>query len=462
MSFVNLDVTALGNSPSSQVAANQQSEMAVRRMASEFEALLLRQLTSNVNSNADDEDGESLFGNGGGLGLSRQLFSEQMADTMAKNGGVGLADLIVKQVMDNRAGKTKASANTAERAVDAARSIREKPAAKPENSAAMSGSQEVAPAITHRNRARVNPVSSELVNSNDIVIISRASDVNETTNKKFIAAPIARPDASDAPSEVSANDSTVSPLANSSANPNSTQRFLTENDVTSLVRPRRVSPLADVEETPSTLNVEDSPSVSDVEENASASTQPFVPVSGPSRRHISRPVNRSAVSSSNRVSSSFARVVNAPSARVEKETRMTNAEPVSLKMYVSGPIRSRFGPRIDPINGRLRYHTGIDIAAPAGTPIGAAAAGKVVFAGRNGGYGNMVIIEHADGTLTRYGHAEKLLVKEGDVVDSGQAIALVGSTGHSTGPHLHFEVKKNGQFVNPLTVLPKDFTLARR
>ena len=143
-------------------------------------------------------------------------------------------------------------------------------------------------------------------------------------------------------------------------------------------------------------------------------------------------------------------------------TPMSSAQPVGLQMYVRGPIRSRFGPRIDPINGRLRMHTGIDIAAPAGTPIGAAAAGKVIFAGLNHGYGNMVIIEHPDGTLTRYGHAEKLLVKEGDEVASGEVIALVGSTGHSTGPHLHFEVKKNGEFVNPLTVLPKDFTLVRR
>ena len=136
--------------------------------------------------------------------------------------------------------------------------------------------------------------------------------------------------------------------------------------------------------------------------------------------------------------------------------------PVSLQMYVRGPIRSRFGPRIDPIDKVPRFHRGIDIAAPTGTPIGAAAEGRVIFSGRNKGHGNQVVIEHPDGTVTRYGHASQLIVKEGDYVEQGQTIALVGSTGHSTGPHLHFEVIKDGAYVDPLKVLPKGFALARR
>lgn len=141
---------------------------------------------------------------------------------------------------------------------------------------------------------------------------------------------------------------------------------------------------------------------------------------------------------------------------------LTPVAQVALRTPINGALRSTFGPRVDPINGKHRFHKGIDLAAPRGTPIGAAAEGQVVFAGRNGGYGNMVILKHADGRVTRYGHAERLYVTRGDVVKAGQTIAAVGSTGHSTGPHLHFEVFERGTPVNPLRVLVNDATLRRR
>jgi murein DD-endopeptidase MepM/ murein hydrolase activator NlpD len=131
-------------------------------------------------------------------------------------------------------------------------------------------------------------------------------------------------------------------------------------------------------------------------------------------------------------------------------------------MPVQGRITSDFGGRRDPVNGRHRFHEGIDIAAPKGTPIQAAAAGTVIYAGRNGGYGNTILVEHADGRTTRYAHADSLMVNAGDTVEAGQTIAAVGSTGHSTGPHLHFEVMENGRHVSPLKVLANDYTLARR
>lgn len=134
----------------------------------------------------------------------------------------------------------------------------------------------------------------------------------------------------------------------------------------------------------------------------------------------------------------------------------------SLRMPVNGTLTSKFGSRRDPIHGDQRNHRGIDIAAPRGTPIEAAATGTVVFAGRQGGYGKTVIIELPDGRQTRYAHAEKLLVHAGDEVKTGQVIATVGSTGRATGPHVHFEVTENGRAVNPLQVLAKDSTLARR
>lgn len=122
----------------------------------------------------------------------------------------------------------------------------------------------------------------------------------------------------------------------------------------------------------------------------------------------------------------------------------------NLAMPVSGRITSGYGYRTHPIFRVRRMHTGVDIAAPAGTAIHAAAGGTVVFSGRWGGYGNCVIIDHGGGMATLYGHCSSLLVQEGQVVRQGQTIATVGSTGLATGPHLHFEKRINGQPVNPL------------
>ncbi|TVQ64959.1 MAG: M23 family metallopeptidase, partial [Spirulina sp. DLM2.Bin59] len=113
-------------------------------------------------------------------------------------------------------------------------------------------------------------------------------------------------------------------------------------------------------------------------------------------------------------------------------------------------LTSGYGPRWG------RMHRGIDIAAPTGTPIYAAAAGEVISAGwNNGGYGNWVRIRHADGSITLYAHHSRVLVRTGDRVEQGQKIALMGSTGFSTGPHLHFEVHPAGRgAVNPMAFLP--------
>lgn len=114
-----------------------------------------------------------------------------------------------------------------------------------------------------------------------------------------------------------------------------------------------------------------------------------------------------------------------------------------------GYITSGFGRRSDPITGRIAMHTGLDFAAPRGTAIYAVGAGVVTFSARNGAYGNMVEIAHGDGYKTRYAHAHTLMVEVGDLVSKGQQIATVGSTGRSTGPHLHLEVYRNGMAVNP-------------
>lgn len=120
---------------------------------------------------------------------------------------------------------------------------------------------------------------------------------------------------------------------------------------------------------------------------------------------------------------------------------------------VNASITSNFGTRVHPILGYRRFHAGIDFGAASGSPIWAADAGVVIFAGWYGGYGRAVIINHGGGITTLYGHTSQVYVSEGQTVGQGQAIAAVGSTGLSTGPHLHFEVRQQGNPVNPMGYL---------
>lgn len=116
----------------------------------------------------------------------------------------------------------------------------------------------------------------------------------------------------------------------------------------------------------------------------------------------------------------------------------------------TGRISSQFGFRDDPFTGERKFHGGMDIATPIGTPIAAAYGGRVIESvNSDQGYGNHIIIQHADGLITIYGHCSKLLVETGTVVRAGEIIAEVGSTGNSTGPHLHFEARINGIKVGP-------------
>jgi murein DD-endopeptidase MepM/ murein hydrolase activator NlpD len=118
-----------------------------------------------------------------------------------------------------------------------------------------------------------------------------------------------------------------------------------------------------------------------------------------------------------------------------------------------GFISSYFGEREDPFSGHEAYHKGVDFAGSAGSSVVAVAAGVVTWAGQRTGYGNLVEINHGDGYVTRYAHNEKTLVSVGETVKRGESVALMGSTGRSTGPHVHFEVLRNGRQVNPLSFI---------
>jgi murein DD-endopeptidase MepM/ murein hydrolase activator NlpD len=119
----------------------------------------------------------------------------------------------------------------------------------------------------------------------------------------------------------------------------------------------------------------------------------------------------------------------------------------------SGFISSYFGERQDPFTGHEAFHRGVDFAGTAGSEVVAVATGVVTWAGARSGYGSLIEINHGNGYVTRYGHNQRVLVRVGQTVHRGDAIALMGSTGRSTGPHVHFEVLKAGRQINPVTFL---------
>lgn len=145
--------------------------------------------------------------------------------------------------------------------------------------------------------------------------------------------------------------------------------------------------------------------------------------------------------------------VTADPAKLKAGTKNSPTAPRTYGWPVVGKISSSYGWRRDPVRGGRDFHTGLDIRAPYGRSVVAAASGTVVYAGWMGGYGKTVVISHPGNSTTLYGHNSKLLVSKGQKVQRGARIAQVGSTGRSTGNHVHFEVRKAGKLVNPLQVL---------
>jgi murein DD-endopeptidase MepM/ murein hydrolase activator NlpD len=310
----------------SKVSKNQPQD-ALRKVAEQFEAVLLMQLTSALNGSSDDGE-ESLFGSDGGSDLAKKMFSEQMATAMAKGGGIGLADLIMKKLQGN--------------------------AAQPVDN-------------------KTNPLKKSQSAVNEIR--NSTNQVKQSNNY--------------APNNISEETTMTS----------APQIFVPEAEALMNTRARVVA------DKPITYS-----------EDVSAPNEVYSP---------------SPVSASSPLS----------------------PRTVSFQMPTNGRISSSFGNRFHPIDKRVKFHGGLDIAVPLGTRVNSAADGVVAFAGQKGGYGNLVIIQHPDGRETRYGHLQKILVSAGDPVSAGQEVAKSGSTGKSTGPHLHFEIRENGQVVNPLKIL---------
>ncbi len=140
--------------------------------------------------------------------------------------------------------------------------------------------------------------------------------------------------------------------------------------------------------------------------------------------------------------------------RIQSGDKNVGGSTGTMVWPAEGEITSPFGWRVHPIFGTQRMHTGIDIGADYGDSVKAADGGVIIHADWMGGYGNAVIIDHGNGISTLYAHNSQLLVSEGQTVAKGQTVSRAGSTGYSTGPHLHFEVRQNGSPVNPLNFLP--------
>lgn len=152
----------------------------------------------------------------------------------------------------------------------------------------------------------------------------------------------------------------------------------------------------------------------------------------------------------NGTSDALSRVRGLIDVEAEPAVAVTPANPWEPVLKGSARLSSEYGMRKDPFSGRLAFHGGVDLAAERGTEIMSLKAGEVVFSGWKGGYGNTVVVRHDDGLESVYGHTAKTLVSVGDTVQAGEVIAEVGSTGRSTGPHLHLEMRRHGKAVNPM------------
>ena len=191
------------------------------------------------------------------------------------------------------------------------------------------------------------------------------------------------------------------------------------------------------------LEIEPEEAIAEPEEHAAAAAAPAVSDADATLRQRARRINRRAESRETTLSDLVA--------QLEGKRRQLESTPSIWP--ARGWLTSRFGHRISPFTGLRQMHSGIDIAAEPGTPIVAPARGRVIFAGHKGHLGNTIVVDHGFKMRTTFGHTKEMHVKTGEEIRRGQIIASVGSTGRSTGPHLHYGISVKGRAVNPLNYI---------
>ncbi|MEW6732494.1 MAG: peptidoglycan DD-metalloendopeptidase family protein [Acidobacteriota bacterium] len=478
----------------------------LRELAIEFESLILNQLTSTLQS-SPDEDEENYFGQGNS-DFTQKMFGEQLSNSLARAGGIGLAEVIMRQLQP-----AESQARLHSQPLNAAAAVRElrKPIpAQTENNLIASVHEQrpvanTTPYTPITRPRRVLPLPDEIKSNQTSApyytgkrevdtIIAKASaqfglDPNLVTavlkqesggNRYAVSAKGAAGYMQLMPAtfqrfaapgqnifDIEANISAGSAylrfltdkydgnldkvLAGYNAGEGNVDKYggippfketrifveSVKEKYQKLSETIRKVDLAGSPQRPQQVRytpIKRSPEVGNTVDNLSSTAQSWrrIPVVLKNRPYVS--------------------AIAKPTA-----TREENSNRLELQLPVQGRISSVFG-----AHRPHGSHKGIDIAAPQGKPISAAAAGRVVFAGWQGGYGKTLLIEHQDGYLTRYAHADQLLVSPGEMVQVGQQIATIGSTGHATGPHLHFEVIKDNNHVNPLRTVNIRFSAQTR
>jgi murein DD-endopeptidase MepM/ murein hydrolase activator NlpD len=429
-------------------------ESALREAAMQFEALFLMQLTAALGPSNDDGE-DNLFGSDAGTNLSRQMFSEQMATVMAQAGGIGLAESLLRQFQLAKSKTAPSARSEKPQAFEAARAIRDM---KPNPKVEAKVETKVEPKVEAKFEAKVEnktilqniancqlPVADlkSVISSSSPKVLSETSPINEKLPYYSVTSEYAN--------EAKAMEKTESVKYISS-------------DIAKPARPNSRDEIYIVSE------ADEKDIAASVAFEQSAPTNPYLKSFYPKSSARSREKGGNSVAEIPTVNKTpkvnnatpVDVVGNVTKTSVATDAKPTQSSSVELRWPVRGRLSSHFGYRRDPFHGKHKFHSGLDIAAPRGTPIGASADGVVVFAGWGRKYGNYVVVEHADGRRTKYAHADKLLVTEGEMVQSGQAIATVGSTGRATGPHLHFEVIEKGRAVNPIKSLSNVFRKSSR
>ncbi len=456
---------------------------AASQVAREFESLLLTQITSSLRTKPDDGDDQN--SDNSSVDLSQQLIAEQMAQVIAKNGGVGLVDVLMKQLEKQKQGlatKENSLQNLVKENINN-KVNQEERITRPRRIFELPTNEKPSANLVVRPH---NPLS---VKTNSVVLPNQVSSTKELdqiileaskrhgVDPYLVAAVVAQE--SSGRQFVVSNKGAVGYMqllpatfrefggngnifdARNNINAGVAYiKFLSDKyngDIDKVLAgynagPANVNKHGGIPPFPETMHFV--ASVKNRQNQLTAKNEltsllaknvnNVKNVNQQNQQNISiQSVNTS--SKNNSITAQNA-LLKTTSSHLSKATATTTEKEV-LHLPVEGKVSSNFGsPRVN------RTHKGVDIAVSRGTTIEAANDGEVVFSGWQKGYGKTLVIQHKDGRLTRYAHAEDLFVSKGEKVNIGQKIATVGSTGNSTGPHLHFEVIEDGKAVNPLLV----------